>query len=96
MPKQGKSAVRDLMSQYFVAVAQARFRDSHLWMKMTAVGHMLASPATLFGPDVVARLLWFTLTERLKLAPSRDAAQGTTASGRAGATAVAASKQHLR
>ncbi|KAL3145131.1 hypothetical protein ABBQ38_001735 [Trebouxia sp. C0009 RCD-2024] len=92
MPKQGKSLVRDLMSQYFVALAQARFHDDHLWMKLTAVGHMLASPATLFGPDVVARLLWFTLTKRLKVAPTRDAAQGTTAAGHADAAAMA-SKQ---
>ena len=90
MPKQAQSVVTGLITQYFVALQQARFQDSHIWMKLMAVGHMLTSPATLFGPDMVARLLWFLLTERLKPPPTKAAAQGTTAAGTAAGTAAIA------
>ena len=93
MPAQAQSAVTGLITQYFVALQQARFKDNHLWIKMMAVGHMLAEPATLFAPDVAGRLLWFLLTERLKFAPTKATGQGTTAAGEAaGAVAVFQSK----
>ena len=62
-------------------------------MKFLAVAHMLAEPATLFAPDVAGRLLWFLLTDRFKFAPTKAAAQGTTAAGEAaGTVAVSQSK----
>lgn len=93
MPEQAQSPVKDILTKYFVALQQARFHDSYIWLKMTAVGHMLASPAVLFGPGVVARLLWFLITDRLKVVPSRQTSEGTKAAGSAAATAAAASNK---
>ena len=93
MPAQAQSPFKDLLTQYFVALQQARFHDSYIWLKMTAVGHMLASPAVLFGPGVVVRLLWFLLTDRLKVVPTRQNSEGTKAAGNAAATAAAVSNK---
>ena len=86
MPKQARSAVMGLITQYFVVLQQARFADKHILMKLMAVGHMLAAPTTLFAPDVAGRLVWFLLTERLKFAPTKATAQRTTAAGEAAGT----------
>lgn len=86
MPEQAQSAVQGLIMQYFVGLQQARFKDNHIWMKLMAVGHMLAEPATLFAPDVAGRLLWFLLTEKLKFAPTKASAHGITAAGEAAGT----------
>lgn len=85
------------MTKYFIALQQARFDDVYLMNKFTEVAHMLAPPAILFGPDVVGRLLWSMLRNKLKFAPSMDNAHGTTATGAAAATASSASiKEALR
>ena len=83
MPKQAESPLKPLLAKYFVALQQARFHDNYLYMKMTAVGHMLASPAVLFSPGVVGRLLWFLITDKLKIAPSRHNGEGARAAGNA-------------
>lgn len=93
MPEQAQNTVTDLITKYFVALQQARFHDNHIWVKMTAVGHMMAEPSSLFAPEVVVRLLWFLLTDRLKFAPTQANAKGTRAVGEAaGAVAVSQNK----
>ena len=91
MPQKEANLVSGLLTKYFVALQQARFDDLYLMKKVTEVGHMLAPPAVLFGPDVVGRLLWSMLRNKLKFAPSMENAHGTTATGAAAATATSAS-----
>lgn len=85
MPQTEANAFSDLLTKYFVALQQARFDDLYLMNKVTQVAHMLASPAVLFGPDVVGRLLWYVLRSNLKFGPSKENTRGTTAVGPAAA-----------
>ena len=90
MPQKEANIVSGLLTKYFVALQQARFDDLYLMKKVTEVGHMLAPPSVLFGPDVVGRLLWSMLSSKLKYTPSLENAQGTTATGAADAAVAAA------
>lgn len=85
MPQTEANVFSVLLTKYFVALQQARFDDLYLMKKLTKVGHMLAPPTVLFGPDVVGRLLWYVLRRKLKFDPSKEIAHGTTAVGPAAA-----------
>lgn len=85
MPQTEANVFSVLLTKYFVALQQARFDDLYLMKKVTKVGHMLAPPTVLFGPDVVGRLLWYVLRSKLKFGPSKEIAHGTTAVGPAAA-----------
>ncbi|DBB05481.1 TPA: hypothetical protein ACH3X1_012440 [Trebouxia sp. C0004] len=85
MPQTEANAFSVLLTKYFVALQQARFDDLYLMTKVTQVAHMLASPAVLFGPDVVGLLMWSVLRGKLKFGPSKENTRGTTAVGSAAA-----------
>ena len=85
MPQTEANAFSVLLIKYFVALQQARFDDLYLMKKLTQVGNMLAPPTVLFGPDVVMRLLWYVLRNKLKFGLSKENTYGTTAVGPAAA-----------
>jgi len=65
-----RTRVQRMINGYLTALFRAAERDATLTQAFKRVTHLLASPATLFRPNIVARVLWGNLT-----APPRPSAE---------------------
>ena len=65
MPEETKEAAPQWLGIYINALRAASFTDPYLMSKMAAVGHMLSPPSTLFKPDVIFRLAWCWLVNKV-------------------------------